>query len=372
MRSPLCVTCFFRVRGCRIADSQSEEDDPPVAYSYVADINEEVQPSAHATWQSVEGGAVSRLFQNHFGGPKGEGEAIQDSSTPIQQGWTSPERLWGRLGVGEGAMAQDDGQDILRWCGDEGSGYGSDEEFEMVDEYEVPEVPPPYSESTTAQATSSTAPLPSTSHTPSPEGTPEPKEPPSAKGPIKPPQPIMSRRQLKTVLRGLREVVAEDRFLQAVALQATLDDIPHLWHLPQVSTPADLRERLHHRAEEGPPGLVLITQKDISKETLLELQCIGDLEQFTAVLITPKDQPQLETHIDLRGDLQISGIGPEITRVLDSQLVWSESSCGFTPKCYEDVRGEDLMPIFEKHLRDGVSRWLCQSMLPSRNPRRRR
>ena len=177
-------------------------------------------------------------------------------------------------------MAQDDGQDILRWCGDEGSEYGSDEEFEMVDEYEVPEVPPPYSESTTAQATSSTAPLPSTSHTPSPEGTTEPKEPPSAKGPIKPPQPIMSRRQLKTVLRGLREVVAEDRFLQAVALQATLDDIPHLWHLPQVSTPADLRERLRHRAEEGPPGLVLIIQKDISKETLLELQCIGDLEHL--------------------------------------------------------------------------------------------
>ena len=47
--------------GVAVVDSQSEEDDPPVAYSYVADINEEVQPSTHATWQSVEGGAVSRL-----------------------------------------------------------------------------------------------------------------------------------------------------------------------------------------------------------------------------------------------------------------------------------------------------------------------
>ena len=90
--------------------------------------------STHATWQNVEGGAETGLIQNHFGAINvGEGEGIQDSSTPIQQGWTSPERLSGRLGVGEGAMAQDDGQDILRWYGDEGSEYGSDEEYELVD-----------------------------------------------------------------------------------------------------------------------------------------------------------------------------------------------------------------------------------------------
>ena len=291
-----------------IADSQSEEGNPPVAHSYVVDINEEVQSSTYATWQAVDGGTEAGFIQSHFGARNiGEGEAIQDSSTPIQQGWISPERLRGRLGIGEGAMAQDDGQNILRWYGDEESEYGK-----MVEEDEPPEVPPQSSDSTTAQASASTAPMPQPSSQPSPEGTPEPEEPAKPKEVPKPPQPIMSRRQLKTVLRGLQEVVAEDRFLQAVALQATLDDISHLWHLPQVSTRADLRERLRQHAEEGPPGLVLLTQKEVSKETLLELQCIGDLEQFTAILITPKDQPQLEHHIELRGDLQISGIGPEI------------------------------------------------------------
>ena len=95
------------------------------------------------------------------------------------------------------------------------------------------------------------------------------------------------------------------------------------------------------------------------------------MERFTAVVITPKDQPQLGTHIDLRGDLQISGIGPEITSVLDSLLVWSESSWGFAPKCYEDVYGEDLMAILRNISdRNGVFRRLCQGMLSSRNPRR--
>ena len=84
------------------------------------------------------------------------------------------------------------------------------------------------------------------------------KRPPSRRNPL-------SRRQLKTVLQGLREVVAEDRFLQAVAVQSTLDDTPHLWHLPQVSAPADLRARLRNHAEEGPPGLVHLIQRKLAK-----------------------------------------------------------------------------------------------------------
>ena len=70
------------------------------------------------------------------------------------------------------------------------------------------------------------------------------------------------------------------------------------------------------------------------------------------VLVGRYGSSALETVAELRGDLNISGIGPKISEVLPVLVAWTESH-GWTPRCYENTKGSDFWYTCE-HISEGL------------------
>ena len=58
-------------------------------------------------------------------------------------------------------------------------------------------------------------------------------------------------------------------------------------------------------------------------------------------MLCPNGHPQLEDAVRLRGDLNVSGTGPNISKALDVLQAWSKSY-GCIPRIYEDTETDDF------------------------------
>ena len=102
----------------------------------------------------------------------------------------------------------------------------------------------------------------------------------------------------------------------------------------------------------GPPGLVVVRSSNPTEGLCLELEGLSAMTGVHIVLVGRYGSSALETVAELRGDLNISGIGPKISEVVPVLVAWTESH-GWTPRCYEDTKGSDFWYTSE-HISEGL------------------
>ena len=69
--------------------------------------------------------------------------------------------------------------------------------------------------------------------------------------------------------------------------------------------------------ETGVPGLVVVrVDAPTTEELCLECECLADTAGVSIVMISPYGYPMLDSTAEVRGDLSISGVGPNIDDAL--------------------------------------------------------
>ncbi|CAE7256176.1 AGM1 [Symbiodinium natans] len=164
--------------------------------------------------------------------------------------------------------------------------------------------------------------------------------------------PKLSNRQRKRVLSGIQEMVAGDRVLQAIAFNAavatdhmiaftpTEPPISHCKWVPE-SLDAQVISETIANLETGVPGLIVLRVDAPTEELCLECECLADTAGVSIVLVSPYGCPTLESTVEVRGDLSVSGIGPNIDDALQVLSTWTESY-GMSPRCYADTEEHDF------------------------------
>ncbi|CAE7255946.1 RE2 [Symbiodinium natans] len=93
--------------------------------------------------------------------------------------------------------------------------------------------------------------------------------------------------------------------------------------------------------ETGVPGLIVLRVDAPTEELCLECECLADTAGVSIVLVSPYGCPTLESTVEVRGDLNVSGIGPNIDDALQVLSTWTESY-GMSPRCYADTEEHDF------------------------------
>ena len=153
----------------------------------------------------------------------------------------------------------------------------------------------------------------------------------------------LTKAQSKRLISGVTEVIAGDAVLRSIAYNTALSGVSHLILKLKDHSVQALSEEISKR-EAGPPGLVVARLPAPTEELCLELECLADTVSIPIVIISPNEYPQLEDAVRLRGDLNISGAGPNISKALDILQAWSESY-GYIPRSYEDTETDDFWKV---------------------------
>ncbi|CAE7249187.1 RE2 [Symbiodinium natans] len=153
-------------------------------------------------------------------------------------------------------------------------------------------------------------------------------------------------------LSAYMEMVAGDRVLQAIAFNAavatdhviaftpTEPPISHCKWVPE-SLDAQVISEAIANLETGVPGLIVLRVDAPTEELCLECECLADTAGVSIVLVSPYGCPTLESTVEVRGDLNVSGIGPNIDDALQVLSTWTESY-GMSPRCYADTEEHDF------------------------------
>ena len=167
----------------------------------------------------------------------------------------------------------------------------------------------------------------------------------------------LSRVQSQRLVSNVTEMVAADEILKAIVYNSTMSDTQHL--IKHSSPCVQALSELIAARQAGPPGLVVVRLPTPTEEVCLELECLADVTNVPIILVSPIGYPTLEDSVTLRGDLSISGIGPEVNSALSTLQTWSESY-GYIPRSYTDTNEPDFWvtcnDISEKYYIDAFSR----------------